>query len=568
MIKSPFFPFLVFIIFQSLNFCASPINPSGGPKDTIPPILLESTPIHKTINFGDREFELIFDEKMNGDKLKTNLSITPTTEIKYSYLIKKNKVIIKFEEDFEDSTTYTFNFFNGLTDATEKNPVENLILAFSTGSYIDSLRITGEVTDLLTNQSQKNFLVGLYLYTDTLNFYTDKPRYFSTTNGDGQFTIDNIKNDKYRLLLFQDENKNALFDPSTESHGFIPGIIDLQSNIDSLHIYTQFIDVSDFKLISSRPFGRYYDIRYNKEVISYDLSPLTESDSLPASMLNEEKNTIRLFNSIDLPFESDSVGIIVTAKDTLKTALIDTVYVLFNESSRKADELIVKHTPKLDPSQEIHGLVSFSKPISTLNKDLLYIGIDSIYAIPVLADSNFQWNYNKTLLTYRISFDWQLYSDTLNHYLHQAIRDTLPENDSTFQFTPRPFNTTNIVLEQGSFISVEQDSSELISSKIKKINTSDLGVLFLNIQTDYTSFFVDVIKGKDVVRQFKNEKNITLSAMQPGTYTFKIYIDTNNDGVWLPGNIVTDTEPEPVYLYPNRTELRANWEVTIDDISF
>jgi len=57
----------------------------------------------------------------------------------------------------------------------------------------------------------------------------------------------------------------------------------------------------------------------------------------------------------------------------------------------------------------------------------------------------------------------------------------------------------------------------------------------------------------------------------PGTYKVRLLIDSNNNGKWEPGNILTNTPPEPILYYTsdqNTTELilRANWELI--DIDF
>ncbi|MDH5597489.1 MAG: Ig-like domain-containing protein, partial [Cyclobacteriaceae bacterium] len=134
----------VLILFSTSLFkCANISSPSGGPKDTIPPIVIRTLPENKQLNFKGQEIVLEFDELINADKLKSELSITPTYSGKYTHIVKKNKVTIKLEDPLEDSTTYTFTFNNSIVDITEKQPAENLILAFSTTDYIDSLHITG-----------------------------------------------------------------------------------------------------------------------------------------------------------------------------------------------------------------------------------------------------------------------------------------------------------------------------------------------------------------------------------------------------------------------------------------
>jgi len=42
--------------------CAKPGSPTGGPKDSIPPRLINASPKMKTVNFDKNEIRLTFDE--------------------------------------------------------------------------------------------------------------------------------------------------------------------------------------------------------------------------------------------------------------------------------------------------------------------------------------------------------------------------------------------------------------------------------------------------------------------------------------------------------------------------
>ena len=100
---------LINLILMNLN-CANQRSPTGGPKDSIPPVLISSIPPNAALNFDNDWIELSFDDDINTTTLKRNLVISPLTELKYTAKTKKNKVRIEFEERLRDSTTYTFNF--------------------------------------------------------------------------------------------------------------------------------------------------------------------------------------------------------------------------------------------------------------------------------------------------------------------------------------------------------------------------------------------------------------------------------------------------------------------------
>jgi uncharacterized protein (DUF2141 family) len=141
--------------------------------------------------------------------------------------------------------------------------------------------------------------------------------------------------------------------------------------------------------------------------------------------------------------------------------------------------------------------------------------------------------------------------------------------DSSAQLQEHANKSINLIFASGTFISAEQDTSELINSKLTKIIHDDYGSLELNIKTEQTSFEVQILdKSGDVITSFTNKINHKFSFLKPGQYSIRILIDNNNDGYWSPGNYLDDLEPEDIYLHPDKTEIKANWEILIEDISF
>jgi hypothetical protein len=179
--------------------CARQSTPTGGPKDTIPPVLIKSYPAKGQINFKDNYLELTFSEAVILNNPKEQFLITPSVGKEYKTELRKNKVFIRFEKPLLDSTTYSINFRDGIQDITEKNPARNLKLAFSTGHYIDSLSIAGKVTELLKDKEVKDATVALY-QTDTFNIFKHKPVYITRANDKGIFSIENLKPGKYSSM--------------------------------------------------------------------------------------------------------------------------------------------------------------------------------------------------------------------------------------------------------------------------------------------------------------------------------------------------------------------------------
>ncbi|SMD34795.1 Ig-like domain-containing protein [Reichenbachiella faecimaris] len=570
-----YFPLFLLVISIYIYSCANQGTPTGGPRDTIPPLLIETYPPNKSINYKGKEFKFVFDERINGDKLKSQLLITPQIENKYNVKVKKNELTLSFDDSFQDSTTYTLNFSEGLVDVTEKNPAVNLSFAFSTGHYIDSIYINGKITNLYTNEDQEGYIVGLYQITDSIDLLSDKPRYFAKTNERGQFLIENIKNGYYKILSFQDENKNLVLNPDNEAHGFRSDSINLMQSQDSVRIQTQLINATPLEFIRAKTTGRYFDLQYNRSFTQYKISKLDTTHTLPIPPNNRYKgNTIlRFYPREAFRFDIDSLGIIVSATDSMFNSVIDTTYIKFTETSRKPESFKATFLPAnneyIDPL--ILHTYNFDKPIETFNKDSIIIAYDTL-KYEHIPDSTILWNSNKTQLTFQTLVDKNFLKTEIDTLIKIFSDTTLTDSISLAKRSYySKVKTDQIVLSfpKGTFISVEGDSTESLKNTYKFKSLDQLGSVSGQITTSYSSYTLQLINTKyKVIAELKDSKTFSFPFVKPGKYTFRIMIDTNEDGNWSYGNILKDETPEQVYFYPEIFDVRANWQLENIQIIF
>ena len=578
--KNFLFALVTLIIIQLLTpQCANPKAPRGGPKDTIPPILLNTIPPYGQLNFQGNEITLIFNERITAQKLASNLIITPNLNLKYKTIVKKNSITLKFEEDFPDSTTITLNFFDGITDVTEKNPVNNLTYVFSKGNYLDSLEVNGDIYQLMTSMPSENYLVGLYPYSDTLNILSTKPTYFTTTDKDGKFSIKNIKDGKYKLLSFEDQNRNLQLEPASESHGFLSGFLNLDTVISNLKVPVQEINSSELKLISSKTFGKYFTLRYTKGLDSIFVSTEINYN------FDLKTNSIIFYKPDNYNF-GDSIFSTVRVIDSIGSQSVDTVYVKFNEVSQKSSPFIHTLTPKIEINPYQEFTFSFTKPLKKINTELIEFRKDSLFTLKI--DTIQKLNRNKT------SFSWIQKIDTVKYFdkikqIQDSVNKTLKKRDSIAiyadtllkdkQINENTLNTKansrritlnkNIQLyaKKGAFISIENDTIPDVLEIFNFNQNKDGGILNLSLTTIEKSYFIEIInpKYKTVYKYTADSKHSF--TIKPGNYGIRILVDTNNDGIWSPGNLLKDIPPERVFVYSEFTNLRSNWDVNID-ISF
>ena len=198
--------YILYCFFSLFCFaCASSGSLGGGPKDKTPPMVIaENSSQNFQTNFASRSFELTFDEfVVLKDPIKQIVVSPPLT---YIPIVKARgkKITFSFNEKeiIKDSTTYTVNFGEAIQDLHENNKLDNFRFVFSSGDIIDSLSVKGKVFDVLTGKPLPNITVMLYDKLDDSSFVKEKPFYFARTNKEGDYSIENIKKDTFRVFLF------------------------------------------------------------------------------------------------------------------------------------------------------------------------------------------------------------------------------------------------------------------------------------------------------------------------------------------------------------------------------
>jgi uncharacterized protein (DUF2141 family) len=574
---SAFLACYAFILYTS---CASQQPVTGGAKDTIPPTLLESYPINKSLNFKDQKITLVFDEFIKEDQIKTKLIITPDDQNKFDVVIKKTSITLDFENPFADSTTYTLNFNSTISDITENNDAENIILAFSTTTYIDSLSIAGSIIDLLTHEPIKEATVALYQANDTTDIFNKRPLYFTKTAEDGTYSIENLKNGNYRLYAFQDKNKNNLCEPNDEPHGFIADTLALTYNIDSLTIPITRNDVRPLAQLNSRTSGIYFESRYNKPLKDFSVQIL---DSLKLPNWTIEANLTAdgrgiVFYPLSNP-KKDSVQIEITSIDSTYNQTIDTTYLKFTSSKRSIPPFAFTTIPTKDEQilEKTTFTLTFTKPVAkNYIADSMRVSIDTLVQYPIKIDTII-WNNHKTRVTINTQIDKKIVANQKLRY--QQLTDSLQSDTSSLDFKRYSKikklldkvedNYTRVKLPKGTFFSVDGDTSYTENIPLKFINSEERGIVRGTISTEYTNYTLQLVTNKyKVVSSQPGTSTFEFKNIPPGDYTFRILIDDNNDGVWSTGNSVKRIEPESVYIYPEFFNVRENWTLENVEINF
>lgn len=543
--------------------CASQTTPMGGPKDEEPPVLLSSTPIHKQRNFKGKSIELSFDEPVNLFNPKEEILISPSVGKDVDFKVRKNTVTITPANGWEENTTYSISFREGIKDITENNAPINLRLAFSTGPLIDSLLIQGKVKFALKETIPENITVALY-QSDTFNIFEHTPTYFTISSKTGHFSLENIKDGTYKIYAFEDKNKNLKVESRTEKYGFLSNPIILKGPQDSLTIALVSLDSRPLSINNIRNNGLFTRITFNKNLISYSLY-----EKSPEPIINsygDNQTEIVIYNP---KTNKDSLAITLSALDSVNFQIDTTFYLKsFEPKFIPSDFTLSSSQLKYDlENKELLQTLKLSKPMQSLNLDSIGIKVDSTNMIKFSSD-NFTYD-----TTYKIlSIKKLISSDSLFRTIESTQTDSLKSKldpskkelrarTKTTQFKPE------LILGLGAVISIESDSSKARKFEIPYVNKDNTGTLLIQTSTEKPHYVIQLLNtGGEIIEELKDIKNYTFTYLQAGNYRLKVIIDDNNNGAWDPGNIFKGEEPEQIFIYQTADKkydfpIRANWEL-------
>ena len=533
--------------------CAKQTSPTGGPKDSIPPKLVPRTPPMKTTNFKGNTIELQFDETVIVNNPREQLLISPSVGKDVEMTARKKTVTLKINSPLQENTTYTINFRESIQDITEKNPAENLQLAFSTGDYLDSLKIQGSVYNATTGDVLDDATVAIYS-SDTFNIFEDTPSYLTKTSKKGNFSLEHLKAGTYYIYALNDNNKNITVDSKSESYGFITKPFELLTDTaQSFSIPIVKLDARELKLISARPYNTYFNIKASKSLTSFSVIPQNPADSARLYPIKaEDPANVKVYAP---GIGSDSIAVQFQAQDSIGFTIDTLVYVKLQE--RKATPEKFNFTidkPKIESQTGILTTeLSYTKPISFVNYDSIKYQLDSLTSYS-LTQENFSWEtktgkgklsltVDKTLLT----------SETPANQLAQAPAPTSLINKLTFG--------------RGAFVSIENDSSSKYEQTPNILKPDNTGIIIVEANTSAPNFITQLLTSDlKPVDSTHNRTNTVFHNIIPGNYVVRLIIDTNANGKWDPGNFYKKEEPEQIIFYRNEEgnktiNLKANWEL-------
>lgn len=221
---------VVMAIFGPMLFIHSCANttqaPTGGKKDTIPPVIIDIKPYPGTCNVPTHNTKIYFEfNEYVTLKNPKNILLSPPQQKPVKAKLHGRGIQVTFEEDLMPGTTYSISFVDAVADNNEGNMFPGYTYVFSTGEQIDSMMITGTVRDCNTLNPSKGATVLLYKNHADSAVMLERPYAVTKTDDWGYFVLPYIKDTLYRLYAIKDDTGNNIYDPETDLIAFCDSLI-------------------------------------------------------------------------------------------------------------------------------------------------------------------------------------------------------------------------------------------------------------------------------------------------------------------------------------------------------
>ena len=529
---------VLFALSLSLN-CARRGSPNGGPKDSLPPIMVKAKPVYQATNFKAKRIVLQFDEYVKFKNLNKELVISPP--MKKKPIIEPmgtatKKVFIKILDRLKRNTTYVLNFGNSLIDNNEGNKFPQFKYVFSTGKTIDSFALKGIVKHAIKKQPAKNIMVGLYPYNKKFKnsiIYKRTPLYVANTLDSIVFHLTHLRAGKYKLIAVNDKNGNNKYEPKTEEIGFYQRMIEIPK--DTFVTLKIFKEIPDFKMMKplenkqGKIFFRYKG-KWKKDLT---IQVVSEKPKGFKSFFTQRKNkdTLTFWHNI----KNKRVGRRKSISFRVKGKAIDTVYKVPLRTTKK-DSLVLKTSvgATLHPKDSFAILSNI--PMMVLNKDFI-----SVFDKDTL-EVDFQTLWNKNRMALQIKFQRKINNRYYIQLLPKALEDFFGTTNDTLKYV---VNT----LDPEKYGSIELS--------FQKVTTYPVIVNLIDGSGK-------IIRKKSIAKPAK----VIFDQLVPNTYFARIVFDNNKNGLWDTGSYLKNRQPEKIINFIKPMKLRANWTLNeVFDVS-
>lgn len=548
------------------NSCANTTgSPSGGPKDTIPPVLVGVNPLPGQLNVPTHKTEIVFtfNEYVQCKDPKA-ITVSPPLEKPVKSKLRGKSIVLSSESDLEPNTTYTIDITGAVVDNNEGNPFAGYALTFSTGERIDSMYVTGIVQDCNTLNPVKGATVMLYKDHADSALFLHRPDACVKTDAWGFFCLRNIQDTVFRLYAIDDKNGNNIFDPATESVAFADSTVRPVNKVaDGIYELYKFdmLDTAaclkrknEYELAMFTGLNSKQDIKNKGRIgertafVSF-MSRNAQVDSVWFKGINP-KRVIRQFNET-----GDSL--LIWIRNTKKQA--DTLHL--NISYMKTDT-----TGELVKTHEVFKLARDAKQLAAAKsskRNLKHEDTIAVYKAEGPGDTFEQYGI-------KISFEYPLIKGNFDSLKYEVInaRQKKSTGKYTWQTDTNDLRTVYVkhsgkvlpgfeyilTVPHRMFRDINGYYNDSTVVKVKLPDDDKLSLLRLNVTgVGNVRYIVDLLNEKrdKVIRNYviKTDSVLDFPYLKEGKYSIRITEDKNGNGRVDTGDLLMHIQPEKVKFY-------------------
>lgn len=586
--------------------CASTMTPTGGPKDTLPPVIILMEPNNFSTNIDTLhppKIEIGFNEFVQIKDLQKELYTSPAMKKKPTAVRRGKSIVVTIKDTLMPNTTYAINFGSSILDNNEGNPLHSMRYVFSTGPEIDSMYMSGYTADSYKADSVGKSFIYFFM-ADSIEQPKDwdstmfkyKPAVIARAEKNGIFIAQNLKPVNYRIYAFEDTNNNMEYEPSVDQIGFLDTVYnpkDMPSFyiwFDSLRHYPSADPQLYFRMFKDRRFTRQSlsaQERLNKhKAMIYFGAPNPEVTSIRFDSIPEDRviydpksigrDTVALWFDMapeELPdtikgeityFKHDSVNNLVESTDKLRLAWVK----VETKEERKKREELEKEREKARKNgeewvePEVPNPFKVTIPTSgDYNKDKV-LNMEFDYPLTKFDTTAITFTMTSEEITEPQNVEFCFIQDTLNRQRYRLQTEWTPKAKY------------ELLIPAGTFENIARESNDTLKYSYTGSNPDKFARININVSGTHP-------KAKYILQltnaQGKVQKEITnvvpgkykFEYVTPGDVMLRVVEDMNANGQWDSGDMVLMRQPERTEIFKNDegVELittKENWEYDLD----
>ena len=577
-----------------LAACANPVAPTGGPRDTDPPVILRSEPENGSVNFDAREIRIWFDEFIQLRGLSQKFLSSPPFIKVPETRIRGKSLVIRFDEELRPNTTYTLFFGDAIADFTEGNAIPNFRYIFSTGPVLDSMELSGKLVNAFTQEPEKEVFVMLYdIYEDSIPLQ-ERPYYISRTNEEGQFYFTNLRNIPYKVFALRDVNANLIYDMPNEEIAFIDSLVHPLAPVRKpVQDTIPGDDIKGDERVLEKDEHKHGEFENDAERNNFLNEQQQATEDSLKQVRKDQALMLHLFNEVDSTQRLEKFEYLHPNKlqfifrFPVKNLKIEAIPAFDHpwkipETSSKADTLwywltdVDRDTLKLEISAEKLETDTLQRPLTRFQDhrkqkqtDTTVLRLDVRSNLPRTGQADLHKPIELTFSEPIAAIDIErieLLEDSVRILPEIKFRDEVQR----FLRIEYPWKDTthyDLLIPDSVFLSIYGHYNDTLQRSFRTRMRSDYGNIRLNLEHSFTSgqFIVELLDDRGRKLQQKiiplDSSQLAFLVLMPGKYQVRLIHDANSNGRWDTGVYFEGRQPEKVFVFDKALELRANWDI-------